>query len=595
MPSCPSAQCSLSLQDKFFNSVEELMTHANAARGSHPLCIECQRVFKDRPSYIQHNDTKHTIYCEKCDRKYHSQTALDQHYRASAAHPKCRRCSVGVRDKDALAVHMADEHPRVKCCGLSMFKDELDKHYLNSSNHPHCEQCFIGFVNSIKLVEHELAKHTEQDQEPEQIPAARCDICDIAFTSMDHLNDHNSDPGVHSSCGICHQIFKDTPTKIEHFTTTHVPQESDSMSSSSVSPNKVGSWRRQSLPPSSNAISQHAYRHPNALPDQTSNVPSRSATLDTPKGSAASSTHPWIAASRIESRILSDTSYSSQTSSSVTSPNAPISAMNRTRMASPKSADFSNDNSDAHTSLWSGFKMVDRNRAMNADSAGSPQPSNAWIHQSKVEGNGFIPDYVATPSAFNTSSRDRMPPPPPLTTLSSTTSAMHTPIKSHPLSPSEPSSSHSRISFAETPSGDLSNFHLLNGGTDGSPTGSTDRWKRGDLKDLESAVEMDVFSVSTPSPPPGSMTPQSTLPMPRSRASLSLVTPVQAMPTNGGIQSKFHCRLCALDPCNETTATACGHIFCNRCIVEEVRRNARCPICHAVILLFALLKLDLVA
>ncbi len=59
------------------------------------------------------------------------------------------------------------------------------------------------------------------------------------------------------------------------------------------------------------------------------------------------------------------------------------------------------------------------------------------------------------------------------------------------------------------------------------------------------------------------------------------------------VGSPFHCRVCHVDPCREITATACGHVFCNACIVEEVRENARCPVCNAAVLLFALLRLDL--
>lgn len=108
MPSCPSAQCSLSLQDKFFNSVEELMTHANAARGSHPLCIECQRVFKDRPSYIQVSriEFSHVVFCS--DLGWHSIGISAQRYQAYDILRK-------MRQEISLADSLGPALPRIGC------------------------------------------------------------------------------------------------------------------------------------------------------------------------------------------------------------------------------------------------------------------------------------------------------------------------------------------------------------------------------------------------------------------------------------------------------------------------------------------------
>ncbi|KLO07962.1 hypothetical protein SCHPADRAFT_944845 [Schizopora paradoxa] len=57
--------------------------------------------------------------------------------------------------------------------------------------------------------------------------------------------------------------------------------------------------------------------------------------------------------------------------------------------------------------------------------------------------------------------------------------------------------------------------------------------------------------------------------------------------------TRFHCRLCMLEPCEDATATFCGHIFCNACIVEEVMETSRCPVCTAPTLLYCLFRLDL--
>lgn len=159
--------------------------------------------------------------------------------------------------------------------------------------------------------------------------------------------------------------------------------------------------------------------------------------------------------------------------------------------------------------------------------------------------------------------------------------------------PHPPSSARSKGSVAETPSGDLANFHLLKG----SP--------------LQSVVDFDT---PTPSPrtPSASPADQAFLLASRTGApyypladgrrfmlGTSGISPTDARAqrtataTIHEARSPFYCRVCQVDPCRETTATACGHVFCNVCIVEEVRENARCPVCNAAVLLFALLKLDL--
>jgi hypothetical protein len=160
-----------------------------------------------------------------------------------------------------------------------------------------------------------------------------------------------------------------------------------------------------------------------------------------------------------------------------------------------------------------------------------------------------------------------------------------------------PSSARSKVSVAETPSGDLANFHLLQG----SP--------------LQSVADFDTPTPSPRTPSVPSVSPAdaqayalavangggSYFPplaaadhrrfLPGSSVSPSVSRAQRA--AAGHRPSSFYCRICRADPCHDITATACGHVFCNVCIVEEVRENARCPVCNAAVLLFALLKLDL--
>jgi len=168
-------------------------------------------------------------------------------------------------------------------------------------------------------------------------------------------------------------------------------------------------------------------------------------------------------------------------------------------------------------------------------------------------------------------------------------------LTSHQLDPQlQPSSVRSKGSVAETPSGDLANFHLLKG----SP--------------LQSVVDFDTPTPSPRTPSMPSVSPadaQAFALRAHSGASLPLTADHRFLPGSGispsvaraqrvgamsaAARSPFYCRVCGVDPCLEITVTACGHLFCNVCIVEEVRENARCPVCNAAVLLFALLKLDI--
>jgi Zinc finger, C3HC4 type (RING finger) len=233
--------------------------------------------------------------------------------------------------------------------------------------------------------------------------------------------------------------------------------------------------------------------------------------------------------------------------------------------------------------------------------------------------NATYPTYVsgagagASSAVAYASSAVQTPPPVPLSPLSPSPplpvpprAARHVPVtpahrgvharsqsqsqlQSHQVVPQvPPSSARSKVSVAETPSGDLANFHLLKG----SP--------------LQSVADFDTPTPSprTPSMPSVSPADAQAFALAAHGGSLpaltadrrfwpgSSVSPSVSR-THRVLRSSFYCRICRADPCHEITATACGHVFCNACIVEEVRENARCPVCNTAVLLFAMLKLDL--
>ncbi|KAI9460786.1 hypothetical protein HD554DRAFT_2132277 [Boletus coccyginus] len=66
-----------------------------------------------------------------------------------------------------------------------------------------------------------------------------------------------------------------------------------------------------------------------------------------------------------------------------------------------------------------------------------------------------------------------------------------------------------------------------------------------------------------------------------------------AAPRTGSVTYRLHCRICLRDPCEDMTATICGHLFCKRCITQAVVAKSECPVCKSATLLYCLFKLDL--
>lgn len=90
---------------------------------------------------------------------------------------------------------------------------------------------------------------------------------------------------------------------------------------------------------------------------------------------------------------------------------------------------------------------------------------------------------------------------------------------------------------------------------------------------------------------PSVVTSSDSLPLQQDQNDRAEVPPADSPCTNG--QSPLYCRVCLRDPCDDPTATMCGHIFCNRCIIDAVMARSACPVCTAPTLLYCLFRLDI--
>ncbi|KAI6006984.1 hypothetical protein EDD15DRAFT_2537570 [Pisolithus albus] len=119
----------------------------------------------------------------------------------------------------------------------------------------------------------------------------------------------------------------------------------------------------------------------------------------------------------------------------------------------------------------------------------------------------------------------------------------------------------------------------------------------------EYARENCAYLVATSAPSVPSSTATSPLRLPSAISSLDSMelvppisdasTPTTVTPSRNEI--RLHCRICSRDPCENMTATICGHIFCNSCITQAIVSKPECPVCKSATLVYCLFRLDLTA
>ena len=78
-------------------------------------CVSPRAYSQRSTNSPQHVEAKHVVICQPCNRKYKSQSAIDQHWRSSTAHPNCPVCGAGAADTPALAEVSFDRLARPIC------------------------------------------------------------------------------------------------------------------------------------------------------------------------------------------------------------------------------------------------------------------------------------------------------------------------------------------------------------------------------------------------------------------------------------------------------------------------------------------------
>ncbi|CAL1708835.1 unnamed protein product [Somion occarium] len=217
---------------------DELAEHWKLS-SSHPTCVQCDIGFEDMDAYLKHQGVEHIYPCLVCNVGFPTIKARKQHYYDTpASHPRCMECSESVKDEDALrdhihAVHHLDlcvhchhylptehvkeAHPEIYCeeCDIIFLNEEcLSEHYKISGKHGCCVMCDIGFKTEGDQTLHMIFEH-------EAGPG--CKPCHIVFDNVEELHKHYrlTGPPKHPLCPKCGKGFSDEDRLSSHLASDH--------------------------------------------------------------------------------------------------------------------------------------------------------------------------------------------------------------------------------------------------------------------------------------------------------------------------------------------------------------------------------------
>ncbi|KAI0743128.1 hypothetical protein C8Q80DRAFT_1192899 [Daedaleopsis nitida] len=122
-----------------------------------PECERCDRWFNPERALEQHKDNSagHNI-CYPCDRDFTTHRGLIQHYTQSLRHAYCQYCDEHFDDFDDLHEHYEEEHHWCDLCN-KFFQSEFGLHEHRRQSHAdrYCVPCKRMFRNPHNLLQHE--------------------------------------------------------------------------------------------------------------------------------------------------------------------------------------------------------------------------------------------------------------------------------------------------------------------------------------------------------------------------------------------------------------------------------------------------------
>jgi len=117
-------------------------------------CDRCDRYFPHDRALEQHeqNSNMHNI-CYGCNRDFETLFQLKQHWVASPRHHYCQKCDEHFDDGDDLEEHYEDAHYYCPSC-RRIFDSALGLHEHNRQSHPYCPDCRRLFQSDTHLRSH---------------------------------------------------------------------------------------------------------------------------------------------------------------------------------------------------------------------------------------------------------------------------------------------------------------------------------------------------------------------------------------------------------------------------------------------------------
>ncbi|EMD34750.1 hypothetical protein CERSUDRAFT_116948 [Gelatoporia subvermispora B] len=491
-------------------------------------CPTCNRSFEQLNGWWNHaTDKGHTFNwpftCDVCKRPLKNAQSLLQHRAQEHPTEAKPKTSAGVQSPSTSAT-TSSTRSGFRCTECSLdFSSQilLEEHFKSSDNHPNCPRCRVGVRDSTVLNIHMQAVH----------PVVHCDVCNISlYREEKQKHDATHNKPILFGCTRCGRGYATEATLHEHYSDPAARHPMCVLC-------KVGFADDA-------ARDEHmSQTHPPkpTVPSQVAGILRKEAPFFTPT-----------------STQYGTQSISTSASSSHVEPKEDIAVAHAQpageRHGSSTTAQAPAPNSPTEISMSNKSEPIQR-RTLDPVSVPEPaseSPDLTFLSSITVES---LPDSFAEPPDGPTQPQSlTMPVAPAFSqdTGSGSTSA-------------EVAASYNPDAKANTPTSDAKPS------ASGCPSVIYDL-----LTERASEAQEDTESTrASEDTPDGASAKDNHIRL----VTKSAVTTRAPMTT-----SLLHCRICFEDPCQDPTATICGHIFCHECIVQELATNHQCPVCKSTML-----------
>ncbi|KAF8434789.1 hypothetical protein L210DRAFT_3648903 [Boletus edulis BED1] len=593
MPVCPLCP------GRFFQDDNAIRMHQQSKHRY--SCGSCDRVLNCQQALDQHIRDKHTFECRYCDRKFNSEVSREQHEGADHNTIECRYCdrefnSEGARQQHENAKHAFECHH----CDRHFNSEEARQQHENAEHVFECRHCDRTFLSENAREQHEDTNHS----------AIECRYCDREFSSEDAREQHEAAKH-HFKWLFTLALKKSHEVSCGRNPGNYRPKfalsdQSDGESASSSSPSCSSQDEGETI-------------HSDANGEGLAPVIDRSSLASARCGKSfadhlafcahVESDHPVVVCWDCDGIVVETHSLELHYAESSAHPTCAYCGVGKRN-----TADMNEHFRRVHPSTAEKERPPGGNVTASADREDTMRQQLEALLPSDAEIGGPLggPGGEAQSTPLQTESslslfplphiddeaagkptivngEDAFPSPTP-SEHGSDTSRIEIPASkvtitatnndTRPLSPasSDSTRSFSDLSTRNSPSS-LSSNSVVFVSVDGIPEYIRDN--RAILVATSAGSPLRVSSSSL------------VVSLDTSGCTGARETRASTPPKTGTGTYRLHCRICLVDPCEDMTATICGHLFCKRCITQAVVGKSECPVCGSATLLYCLFKLDL--